>query len=549
MNWGYNIGSKTKIYLLFIIILFNLSIYLSKIKKLMKKIYTLLIMIGIFLQASLLSAQEQRVVKVAGWDPESTENITDYVDALLLAIDADADAREQNPNVIYELERGKLYPHASRVVPNFDLHIRGEEGDGPLPMIINWPTSTGAWLDYFRPQKNFTMEYIHLDGYNQEGGVANRAIKCYGVGSRITIRGCIIDGDRGAAIASYDDDMKIYITDVVAGNLGHRKTIGGNGRLLDLRATNSVDTVVILNTTTYSNSDRVVRNMGPVVNYIEIDHLTAFNIIGFHGTLQLGKAKNAIVKNSVFANTQLTGDNPMTTEQTQPEKSFFVITLDTIYPDGNYEIRNNNIFWDQEVIDMWAQIDSVNVPGFVNPTLLAAAATTLEDATFSEHLTLANVCAPPVAYIAATFANPEANEFPENWCVGVDGGIYPEDIDVSYNETAISYTAADMGYPVGDLNFFPELKSLWEEGFDLSTVSVNEASERQAILAYPNPVKDILYLNQKVDEIIIYDIVGKQVLSVQNVQSINVSDLSRGVYMITMTNGKQFNSHKILINR
>jgi hypothetical protein len=163
----------------------------------MKKIYTLLIMAAICFQINLLSAQEQRIVKVAGWDPESTEEITDYVDALLIAINADEAAREQNPNVVYELERGKVYPHASRVVPNFDLHIRGEEGVGPLPMIINWPTSTGAWLDYFRPQKNFTMEYIHLDGYDQDGGVANRAIKCYGDGSRIIIRGCIIDGDGG----------------------------------------------------------------------------------------------------------------------------------------------------------------------------------------------------------------------------------------------------------------------------------------------------------------------------------------------------------------
>jgi hypothetical protein len=515
----------------------------------MKKIYTLLIMAAFSFQINLLSAQEQRIVKVAGWDPESTEEITDYVDALLIAINADEAAREQNPNVVYELERGKIYPHASRVVPNFDLHIRGEEGVGPLPMIINWPTSTGAWLDYFRPQKNFTMEYIHLDGYDTDGGTANRAIKCYGDGSRIIIRGCIIDGDRGAAIATYDDDMKIYIIDVVAGNLGHRKTIGGNGRLLDLRATNTVDTVMIINTTTYSNSDRVVRNMGPVINYIEIDHFTAFNIIGFHGTLQLGKAKNAIVKNSVFANTQLTGDNPMTTEQTQPEKSFFVITLDTIYPGGNYEIRNNNIFWDQEVIDMWAQIDTVNVPGLVNPTMLAAAATTLENAIFSEHLSFANVCAPPVAYIAATYANPAASEFPENWCVGFEDGINPEEIDVSYSETSISYTAADMGYPVGDLNFYPELKTLWEEGFDLSTVSVNEAPARQSIMAYPNPVRDALYLNQEADEIIIYSMIGNQVLRAHNVQSINVSELSNGIYIVSLAKDNHISTQKIMVNR
>jgi len=514
----------------------------------MKKIYTLLIVAGICLQFSLLSAQEQRVVKIPGWDPASNEDITGYVDAVLNAINADAGAREQNPNVIYELERGKFYPFASRIQPNFDLHIRGEEGDGPLPMIINWPTATGAYLDYFRTQSNFTLEYVHVDGYDQEGGVGNRNLKHYGVGNRIIIRGCIIDGDRGAAIALFDDDMKLYVSDVVVGNQGHRKTIGGNGRLLDIRSTNTVDSVVIKNSTAYNYSDRVVRNMAPVINYIEVDHLTAFNIMGFHGTLQLGKARNAIVTNSIFANTQLVGDNPRTIEQTQPEKSFFVITLDTIYEGGTYQLRNNNVFWNQEVLDMWAQIDSVNVPGFANPTMVAAAGTTLEKAFFSEHLAFANVCDPPVAFVAATYANPDASEFPENWCVGADGGINPENMDVSYNTQSKSYSAADRNFPVGDLNAFPQLKALWEQGSDLTSVK-EKVPYRPTILAYPNPARDVLHLIHEADEVIMYNIMGKVVLTAQNVQSLSVSELINGIYFLNVIKDNHISTQKIVVNK
>jgi hypothetical protein len=513
----------------------------------MKKIYTLLITAAICFQLNLILAQEPTIVTVPGWGPESGTDILGYVDALSIAINEQN--LDENSNVIFELQRGKTYPQASRINPNADLHIRGEAGDGPLPMVINWPTAAGGYNDFFRTQKNFTLEYVHIDGYDQEGGVGNRNLKHYGVGSRVIITGCIFDGDRGGAISLWDDDMKLYVTDVVAGNQGHRKTIGGNGRLVDIRSTNTVDSIVIKNTTAYNFSDRVVRNMGPVINYIEIDHLTAFNIIGFHGTLQFGKAKNAIIKNSVFANTQLTGDNPNIREQTQPEKSFFVITLDTIYPGGNYEIRNNNIFWDQEVIDMWAQIDSVNIPGFVNPTMLTAIGTTLENAVFTEHLSFANVCAPPIAFIVASYANPTADNFPENWCVGAEGGIYPEDIDVNYGTTATSYKAADLGYPLGDLNFYPELKTLWEEGVDLSTVSVNEAPARQAIIAYPNPVKDNLYLNQEADEIMLFNILGKQVLRANNVQSINLSELSNGIYMLSIIKDNHISSQKVMVNR
>jgi hypothetical protein len=512
----------------------------------MKNFYKPFIVILLTVISFSLAAQP-RVVKVAGWDPDTQVDPTPYVDALLKAINADSAERRVNPNVIYELERGKLYPHASRVIPNFDLHIRGEEGNGPLPMIINWPTSTGAWLDYFRTQRNFTMENIHLDGYDDQGGVANRAIKCYGVGSRITIKNCILDGDRGGAVAIHDDDMKVYIIDVVAGNQGHRKSIGGNGRLLDIRSVNTVDTVIIQNTTAYNMSDRVVRNMGPVINYIKIDHLTAFNIIGFHGTIQLGKAKNAIVTNNLFANTQLTGDNPMVQEQTQPEKSFFVITLDSVYAGGQYEIRNNNIFWDQAVIDLWAQIDTVNVPGLVNPTFLTGAQTTVENAVFSERLTLTNVCDPPLAFIMASYANPAASEHPENWCVGFDGGIYPDEIDASYDTKSVSFTAADKSYPVGDLNFYPQLKASWAQGADLT--SVRDALPVHSIFVYPNPVKDVIYLNQPADEIAIYNIIGKQVIKAQNVQSVNVGDLSNGIYMISLMKDNHVATQKIMINR
>jgi hypothetical protein len=102
---------------------------------------------------------------------------------------------------------------------------------------------------------------------------------------------------------------------------------------------------------------------------------------------------------------------------------------------------------------------------------------------------------------------------------------------------------------LGDLNFYPELKTLWEEGVDLSTVSVNEAPARQAIIAYPNPVKDNLYLNQEADEIMLFNILGKQVLRANNVQSINLSELSNGIYMLSIIKDNHISSQKVMVNR
>lgn len=496
---------------------------------------------------SMVSAQELRIVSIPGWTPESGEPIDMYIDAIRIALELDAPLRETNPNVIYELERGAMYPMAARITPDYDLHIRAEAGDGPLPLMQNWPRQDGTYTDFFRTQQNFTLEYVHVDGYDQDGGVGNRNLKHYGEGNRIIYRGCIIDGDRGAAIALYDNDTKLYVYDCVVGNQGHRSTIGGNGRLVGIRPTETQDTIVIKNTTVYNISDRIIRNMGTIVNYVEVDHLTAFNIMGFHGSLQLGKAKNAIVTNSLFANSQLFGDHTFNVEQLHPEGTFFVVALDSIYEGGTYEVRNNNVFWDQEILDVWAAVDSVDVPGLVNPTLLTAAGTTLEDAAFSENLTFENVCDPPVAFIAAYFADPTASEFPENWCVGGDGGLFPDEIDVAYSTSSVSFTAADRSFPVGDLNAFPELRVLWEEGADLT--SVDRITAAQPILAYPNPVRDVLYLNMEADEIAIFNIQGQEVMRAQNAQSMNVSELTNGIYLLRVIKDNTISTQKLMVNK
>jgi len=512
----------------------------------MKKIYTLFIALMLIPALYItVQAQDPRIVNIPGFDPASNENIEDHVDGILAALDADAVERENNPNTIYELVRGHIYPMANRIVADYNLHMRAQDGDGSLPNLINWPKADGGYSDFFNAQMNLTFENMQFEGYQQEGGVTGRMIKARGIDSRVILKGIVVDGDRGSVIALMEDGIKLYMEDIIGGNLGHPGTVGGNGRLIDIRSANSVDTIIIKNTTTYHMSDRVIRNMGPIINYIEIDHLTVFNGIGLHGSLQLGKAKTAIVKNSVFANNILLGDNPFTAEQTHPEVNFHVITLDTIYEDGHYEIRNNNIYWDQEILDVWAQIDSVDVPGMVTPLMLEAANTTLEEAVFSDPLAFENVCPVPAPFIAAYYADPSATDLPPNWCVGAEGGLFPDEIDVSYANTYDSYTASDLGYPVGDLNYFPAMKESWLQGTDIT--SVDNIVQQESIVLYPNPVKEVLYINMEADELIIYNILGKQMIRTQNAESVNISQLPTGIYTVQVRVRNNVSSQKIMV--
>ena len=82
----------------------------------------------------------------------------------------------------------------------------------------------------------------------------------------------------------------------------------------------------------------------------------------------------------------------------------------------------------------------------------------------------------------------------------------------------------------------------------IESTNVSVSSNRaDAVKLYPNPAENNLYITSKtaLRKVELYNVVGKQVKEYSDVlQSINVSDLKTGVYMVKMTdvNGKTVTS-------
>ncbi len=461
----------------------------------MKKVYNLLSVFFLLFIAFQVNAQDVRIITVDGWDPESGVNADDANNLLFDAIDNDSTARKTNPNVIFELKRGQYY-FEGKIIQNYDyhLHIRAQEGDGPMPVIAVGKKTDGTYgNDFIRAYNDLTLENLEISGHTPEGAVLNRMIEFYATGGRYTVNHCYYDGDRGSMLAIFADSASVIVKDSKFGNTGHRKTPGGNGRTIDLRPTALfVDTLIVVNSSHYNETDRIIRNMGSLVNYFVWDHNTVTNNKGFHGALQMGDTKTAIVTNNIFANTISLGSyDSRTQEQTQPEKHFSVISLDTTYAGQSITIRNNNIYNDQVLVDIWAKYDSVTAPYEITATIeTAIGAGNVAAAWFAEPLTFTQNCGPFPDYVDMWYSNPSATEFPEDWCVGGQGGFFPNEIDFSYPTTAQSYTAGDKGYPVGDLNYFPEMKAMWEKGIGVGFANRLASSNGSSVRAYPNPFND-----------------------------------------------------------
>jgi poly(beta-D-mannuronate) lyase len=123
----------------------------------------------------------------------------------------------------------------------------------------------------------------------------------------------------------------------------------------------------------------------------------------------------------------------------------------------------------------------------------------------------------------------------------ITGGERPADFDAGAEEfnsggTNLPYSVADVGVKLG-----------FEADQSLSLVDSDIDKE---LKIYPNPAKDFIYLstNEDVFGIEVYNLIGKKVLSFSKLinNRIDVSTLSKGVYILKITNNNLVASRKII---
>jgi hypothetical protein len=532
------------------------------------KLFILVILLN-FIQ---LTNAQQRVVTITGITPGQPL----VYDQIYTAIVADAPNRVTNKNVVYELKRGQVYLATSTInSTDYDLYLRAEAGTGQPPLIFHTLNSAGQSSPIITARKNLTLENLEFDGKHSDGSFGNRVLNMYGLNGRVIIKGCRLINDRGGAFAIQVDGVKLYMTDCIVGNQGHHISVGGNGRVIDVRNTGTVDTLIVQNTTIYNLSDRVIRNMGPVINYLKFDHNTVVNVQGYHGCIQLGKTKKAVVTNNIFYNPLTYGDRFPTrwrAEQTQPDKAFAVITHDSLSTKltaATVEMRNNNIFFDQNFYDFYNQTppgDSIGDVRPINNAIIKFLGAALPQAYFKEPLVLKNTSSGQMLYEFEIYwvTHPKASVFPNNFSV-----IYPYEWDVSYPVNSRSYTAGDNGFPVGNLNAFPAKRSEWGKSAVINSGSNTSSTTAEGLAiseCFPNPFKSqttIFYsvtAAQKI-EVSIYNMTGQKTTTLVNrkMDEGNYSivwdgknnaggNLPRGSYFLTLSGEKGTVVRKILKN-
>ncbi len=153
-----------------------------------------------------------------------------------------------------------------------------------------------------------------------------------------------------------------------------------------------------------------------------------------------------------------------------------------------------------------------------------------------------------------------------NWHWDLDG-------DPSYNQAWPVFngkyknpqllSASIEGLPLGDLNWFPEKKAIWEANKIAVDIHMHSGSTEKLSLGtgiadkqkastfsiYPNPVNDNIRISKQADEIHIYEISGRKIKSVTNTSSISVSDFPEGMYLLQIKTGNEISTEKFIIKK
>ena len=88
-----------------------------------------------------------------------------------------------------------------------------------------------------------------------------------------------------------------------------------------------------------------------------------------------------------------------------------------------------------------------------------------------------------------------------------------------------------------------------DAGLDCPTASVEDQNQLN-ITIYPNPSSDRVYIEGNYSQLkaVVYDILGKQVIKESITNSIDISQLEKGVYILQLSDGAKLTTERILKN-
>ena len=439
-------------------------------------------------------------------------------------------------NTVYELQRGGTYL-LNGSVENIDyhLHIRAAAGEGAYPILQPGVDLTGSSSEAFAVRGDLTLEELYIVNIDDLGGINNNMFRVQSDEARIRVDYCYMEYSSQSVFRLDSEAIKLYLTNSVVRNITNINRMG-NGRFIDTRG-NTPDTLFVENNTMYMFTGAGLRHGGGIIPYLHFNHNTIYN-----GGNQLLRSERGIfvrITNNMLVNPTT---NPALVADSLQRN---IIQLDTLAVpdltelDRDFRISNNNIFYTSTFTDYYDSVDSLVVPPLLNARgrrFVDTNPNIVEENNISEIVEFVDAPGDQLLLDATILRiqgldgdgnTPDYRaDADKNGTFNMDGtailGLtqYPREFNFAYPTTSASYTAAEGGYPVGDLNWFPEAKAARFD--ELTATNVQDELEVPGFFSlqgnYPNPFNPVTSIRFNLDkaavvDVEIYDLLGRKVQS------------------------------------
>ena len=389
------------------------------------------------------------------------------------------------PQTSFELQRDAVYwLDETLVVQDHDLHIRAREGAGEPPIVRMATTASDVYLVH--TYQNSTFEGIYFLSINEDNG-ATRTFRIESEGKKFVFDNGYMNGNRNNFIELHDSGNSIYVTNSIIKNSSGQDYNSQWGRLLN-NAGGPQNKIYLENNTVYNMGHAIMRlptsGNSAEVDTIRINHNTLVNVQQY---LAVGHVLELEITNNLFKNSHVIG-----LPVDHITQAIIEVRQRDDGADRNLLIKNNNVgYLDQEYLDLIEQRNQLDFRP-IEPAPLYSRQ--MDQPGHSQYMSVSGNIEEEVIFED----EPDLETFKrwiEHWMANhVDGYADPGHADAfdhpmlydrwdeasddptpgsyttaqlrdfSYSDEHESYTAAELGYPLGDLNWFPELKEMWEEG-------------------------------------------------------------------------------------
>ncbi len=468
--------------------------------------------------------------------------------------DTTATGARVDSNTVYTLRGGltfedRYYLNGSVLSGNYHLTVRAEDGAAVPPVLQVLTDETGQSAGvFFEAEGDVTLKGLYLLGMDDLDAPRSQVVIVNGDTKKLIVDDVFIDYNRFIVFRFNGDNGTLRLTNSHLRNVLTTNN-PGNGKVVDGRGTNLLS-VYVENNTFEGVSAEFVRLSGGLFRELFFNHNTIYTMHGFvrdDFRENSSKVVEARITNNLFVNMGWVGDT-LNTANPPSNWRVGVFSFDSLSvvpelteEDRDVLISHNNFYWEPDLnafFNSGFTATCANCSGgtvkqyplfneraqaFVDAGLVRFDNAIEEDPGFASTSGVASF----IDWVEGYWTEP-ASVSAEMVYYDPDGtqnvDIWPVPDDFSYPTTKASYTAGTGGFPLGDLNWFPDRLQAWIEAGGGTGIIVDREDEPELPMAltlkgnYPNPFNPSTTIRFDLPEaamvyVYVFDVIGRRVMT------------------------------------